>query len=49
MHDVLQQYTAFLESSRDYVIGEALRASGLIDAVAEMRSRVFGDAELRLP
>jgi len=28
--------------------GEALRASGLLDAVTEMRSRVFPDAELRL-
>lgn len=27
---------------------EALRASGLLDAVTEMRSRVFEDAELRL-
>jgi hypothetical protein len=27
---------------------EALRASGLLDAVSEMRSRVFEDAELRL-
>lgn len=26
---------------------EALRASGLLDAVTEMRSRVFEDAELR--
>jgi hypothetical protein len=26
--------------------GEALRASGLLDAIAEMRSRVFEDAEL---
>jgi hypothetical protein len=29
--------------------GEALKASGLLDAVTEMRSRVFDDAELRLP
>jgi hypothetical protein len=28
--------------------GEALRASGLLDAVAEMRSRVFEDADLSL-
>jgi len=28
--------------------GEALRASGLLDAVTEMRSRVFEDAELTL-
>ena len=28
--------------------GEALRASGLLDAVTEMRSRVFEDADLRL-
>lgn len=27
---------------------EALQASGLLDAVTEMRSRVFEDAELRL-
>ena len=26
--------------------GEALRASGLLDAVTDMRSRVFDDAEL---
>ena len=29
--------------------GEALRASGLLDAVTEMRSRVFEGADLRLP
>ena len=29
--------------------GEALKASGLLDAVTEMRSRVFEDADLRLP
>jgi len=28
---------------------EALQASGVLDAVTEMRSRVFEDAELRLP
>lgn len=28
---------------------EALQASGLLDAVTEMRSRVFEDAELKLP
>lgn len=28
---------------------EALQASGLLDAVTEMRSRVFEAAELRLP
>lgn len=28
--------------------GEALRASGLLDAVTEMRSRVFEDADLTL-
>ena len=28
--------------------GEALRASGLLDAVTDMRSRVFEDAELKL-
>jgi hypothetical protein len=28
--------------------GEALRASGLLDAVTEMRSRVYEDAELTL-
>jgi hypothetical protein len=28
---------------------EALQASGLLDAVKEMRSRVFEDADLRLP
>ena len=27
---------------------EALQASGLLDAVTEMRSRVFADAELKL-
>lgn len=27
---------------------EALQASGLLDAVTEMRSRVFEDADLRL-
>jgi heme-degrading monooxygenase HmoA len=27
---------------------EALRASGLLDAVTEMRSRVFEDADLRV-
>jgi hypothetical protein len=29
--------------------GEALRASGLLDAVTDMRSRVFEDAQLKLP
>jgi len=29
--------------------GEALRSSGLLDAVTEMRSRVFEDADLKLP
>ena len=28
---------------------EALQASGLLDAVTEMRSRVFEDARLKLP
>ena len=28
---------------------EALQASGLLDAVTEMRSRVFEDAQLKLP
>lgn len=28
---------------------EALQASGLLDAVTDMRSRVFEDAELKLP
>jgi hypothetical protein len=28
--------------------GEALRASGLLDAMTDMRSRVFDDADLRL-
>ena len=27
--------------------GEALRASGLLDAVTDMRSRVFADSELK--
>jgi hypothetical protein len=35
------------QSEREH--GEALKASGVLDLVADMRSKVYDDAELRLP
>ena len=49
---VLATFWASAEARDDYQSqpehGEALRASGLLDAVTEMRSRVFEDADLTL-
>lgn len=49
---VLATFWASAEARDDYQSqpehGEALRASGLLDVVTEMRSRVFEDADLTL-
>ena len=45
----LVDFTASLTDAERAGLEAALQASGLLDAVTEMRSRVFEDAQLKLP